>query len=96
MNIRLLKLVSGEEIVAEVEQDGEDIIIDNPSTIILMPSQGGGTSVGLADWMLFASKKTVTLSKNHILYNIEPSEELQNLYAKVHSKIMTPSKELII
>ena len=60
MAVKLLRLKSGEDIVAEHIQGklGQDITIENPAMIMpLSDGRGNQVQVGLAPWMPFSVEK---------------------------------------
>lgn len=89
-NIKVFKLVTSEEIVAEVEEELEDtFVLKRPRSLVLMQA-GGQVSQELMPWIVSASdadgefESFVTLEKLHIMGEvIDVPEDLINYY---HSK----------
>ena len=83
MAVKLLRLKSGEDIVAEHIQGklGQDITIENPA--MLMPIGDGRSNqvqVGLAPWMPFSAEKRFDLPSDWILLLTEPAPDIVNNY----------------
>jgi hypothetical protein len=76
MNIKIIKLISGENVVAnvgDVTVDGWELI--NP--MLFMPTEQG---VAMAPLVLFAKTKSVRIQPSHIMF-MEPAEdEIANPY----------------
>ena len=98
-NIKLLKLINGEELVSEIINDeGSTVKIKNPVRIIMMPSKADPKtpSVGLAPWAEFSEDKEIVLDKSHILCMMKPIREFINQYNSIFGGIVLPSSKLIL
>lgn len=98
-NIKLLKLINGEELVSEIiNDDGSTVKIKNPVRIIMMPSKADPKtpSVGLAPWAEFSEDKEIVLDKSHILCMMKPIREFINQYNSIFGGIVLPSSKLIL
>lgn len=81
MNIKIVKLVTGEEVICEYKEEENIAILENPVIISIVPSEEG---IGIAltlPWMMVSDEKTFELNKIHILCSIDPPEELSNQYS---------------
>ncbi len=94
MNIKLLKLITGEEVICELKDEGDDVVMKNP--IIMMPQR---TEDGKADiamvmkWMPSSVDESFKISKQHVMYISEPHIELANYYSETFgSGIVLPEK----
>ena len=95
MNIKLIKLSSGEEIVADVEDtftaDKKAVHIQNPLIVNMRVKQPIDPVVGqeiefvFLPWAHFALNGEVTLNKDLVLFVVEPIESLKNDYTKALS-----------
>ena len=94
MAVKLLRLKSGEDIVAEHIQGklGQDITIENPAMIMpLSDGRGNQVQVGLAPWMPFSAEKRFDLPGDWILLMTDPAPDLVNNYNQVFgSGIVVP------
>lgn len=98
-NIKLLKLINGEELVSEIiNDDGSTVKIKNPVRIIMMPSKADPKtpSVGLAPWAEFSEDKEIVLDKSHVLCMMTPIREFINQYNSIFGGIVLPSSKLIL
>lgn len=98
-NVKLLKLINGEELVSEIiNDDGSTVKIKNPVRIIMMPSKADPKtpSVGLAPWAEFSEDKEIVLDKSHVLCMMTPIREFINQYNSIFGGIVLPSSKLIL
>jgi len=96
MNCKLIRIVTGEEIIAEVlEETASYIKIQN--ALVVIPS---AQNVGFAPWATVISKEDpeIKIQKNHIVYVVEIQEDVANKYNEMFgSKLQLPtSKKLIM
>ena len=55
MNLKLLRLRSGEDVICEVTKESADyIFIKNPAMLMPMQGQGQHMQMGMAPWMPFS------------------------------------------
>jgi len=95
--LRILKLISGEEIVGDILSDTADgVLIQDPCTLGLMQSQTG-PRLNMMPMLLFSEQKKVQLQKSHILYTVTVAQEIQNKYNEIYgSGIVLPKPSAII
>ena len=96
-NIMSLKLVTGEELVAEIINETEDFIeLKNPVAAVMQRRQDG-PALGFVPWMQAANGPTFTVAKNKIVCEAEVAEEVRNGYNQIFGAgIMVPPKDLIL
>lgn len=100
-NIKLIKFVSGEEIVADVIATNEQgLVISDAVTLVYRPQEGGQMTIGFAPFMPY-SEGTLTLYHLAILAITEPQEDLRKEFNRIFapandSGIIVPPKELIL
>ena len=94
MAVKLLRVKSGEDIVAEHIQGkiGQDITIENPAMLMPMSDgRGNQVQVGLAPWMPFSAEKRFDLPGDWVLLLTEPAPDIVNNYNQVFgSGIVVP------
>ena len=80
MNIKLVKLSTGEEIICEYKEENDKVVLENPIMMEVVPTEQG-VSVGMTfPWMMVSGKEIFELQKIHIICAIDPVEELANQY----------------
>ena len=98
MEIRIVRLSSGEEGLCKTETDGKTTKMKNPA--LLMPMGGG--QLGLMPWMPYADYQDLEMDNRFIMFAIKPQVELMNQYNEsigiglvVHEKnVSTPNLTL--
>ncbi len=101
MKILALKLVTGEEILGEIESESEtEFVICNPVGIAIVRGKDGQPNVGFAPFPLHAEQKTgatVALNKKSVVYSYTPAEDFVNNYNQIFGSgiVLPPTKSLI-
>ena len=84
MEIQLIRLQSGEQVISEVSDSLELI---NP--VALVPTQDG--NINFVPWCPLAEKDTpVRVREANVVYYATPNEELVKNYKEIFSPIITP------
>jgi len=95
MNVKLIRMWSGEDVIADQVGDLVDkIVIRNP--IVAIPAGNG--QMGFAPWSPLLKDKDIDLevTKTYIVYISEAQEQIVEQYEQMFSVIKSPSKKLII
>ena len=95
MNVKLIRMWSGEDVIADQVADLEDsVTITNP--IVAIPTGNG--QMGFAPWSPLLKDKNVELeiTKKYIVYISEAQEQIVEQYEEMFSVIKSPSKKLIV
>lgn len=93
MKIKVLKLVTGEEIITQVKSEDENTItLVEPQKFMI--SQEG---VGSMPLMPMSKDKEYCILKNHVVLISEPDDDIKNVYnSKFGSGVVVPSPGVII
>jgi len=95
MNVKLLRIITGEEVLAEVLSEDENTVTVQNGLVVLPNANG----VGFAPWATVISKekKEITLSREHLVYVVECDDSVQDKYESIFGKIVKPeTKKLIL
>lgn len=92
MAVQLLKLISGELVLANTSKSlDESVTLHNPATLVMTP-QGAG----LIPFCVMSKTEKFTLKKDHILFSEDADPELANAYNQQYgSGIVTASSSII-
>lgn len=90
MMIKIVKLVTGEDIISEVEHKGDLVVLKNPHRLLF--SKEGLASMPLCP---FAKTKDYEISNHNVLFEAEPDDEIRNSYAGQVGAIVVPSSGLV-
>jgi hypothetical protein len=95
MNVKLIRMWSGEDVIADLVGDLTDnIVIRNP--IVAIPTGNG--QMGFAPWSPLLKEKGVDIevTKKYVVYISEAQEQIVEQYEQMFSVIQKPSKKLIV
>jgi hypothetical protein len=94
MNVKLIRVVTGEEVVAEVVSETDDTITIKNGLVVLPTGQ----SVGFAPWATVISKDNpeITMSRNHVIYVVELQDDVASKYKEMFGNIITPAEKKLI
>jgi|TARA_B100001094_G_scaffold57850_1_gene53303 hypothetical protein len=96
IDVKLIRIVTGEEIIAEVLEETDDTITLQNGLVVLPTNNG----VGFAPWATVISNESpeITVNRKHIVYVAEVQEDVCKKYNEMFgSKLITPdSKKLIV
>lgn len=95
MEVKLLRVITGEELVAEIiEENAAEVVLKN--ALVVIPTQ---QSVGFAPWATVIDRENpeVTVSRTHIVYVANLDESIRNKYDEIYgSKLVKPEKKSLI
>ena len=91
MNVKIVKLISGEDLIAELV-DSDDIIVKNP--VVMIPVNKD--QIAFQPWIPYAEDKEYLLKETQVVIIATPSETIVNEYQKIYSSIVTPKQSSII
>jgi hypothetical protein len=101
MKILALKLVTGEDVLGEIESESEtEFVLVNAVGIAVVRGKDGQPSVGFAPFPIHAEQKSgavVALSKKNVVYSYVPAEDFITHYNQIFGSgiIVPPTKQLI-
>ena len=90
MNIKVIKLITAEELIGEWNQEKNSIT--NP--VIMIPVSKD--QVGFQPWVPLAKEEEIFLKEQHIMVVLTPDTKLQNEYNRVFgSGLVLPDEDLV-
>ena len=94
MNVKLLRIVTGEEVIAELLSEDTDSITVKNGLVVIPNAQ----SVGFAPWATVISKQKpeITVDRKFLVYVVECDGDVVEKYESIFSPIDKPSKKLIL
>jgi len=101
MRIEVLKLISGEDVLAEIDgYNSEYYVLKNPVGIAVVRGKDGSPNVGLTPFPLHAPQKkdtTIDIPVASVVYSYFPSEDFITNYNQIFgSGIVLPTPKQII
>jgi len=97
-NLRILKLVTGEELVGDiVEETADTYRVENPCVLGIGMNPQGKASLQMQPLLIFSEQKVVQLKVTHVLYDVTVAQEIKNKYNEIYgSGIVVPPQSKII
>ena len=95
MNVKLIRMWSGEDVVADLIEEKEDsIVFCNP--IVAVPTGQG--QMGFAPWspLLKGKNEELEVTKRYVVYIADTQEQIEEQYRDMFSVIKAPAKKLIM
>ena len=95
MNVKLFRITTGEEVVAELVSE-TDTTVTIQNGLVVLPT---GQQVGFAAWATVIDKNhpEITVNKTHIVYIAEVDESIGEKYDQIYgSNLVTPDKKKLI
>ena len=89
MNVKLIRITSGEDLICDLLNETDDSITFNDA-IVAVPAGNG--QIGFAPWSPLLSKD----DKKFVMYVSEPQDQILTEYKSMFSKIIAPSTKLAL
>lgn len=96
-NVMVIRLQTGEDIIAEVDEENADVIMLRKAFVII-PMQGKpGQPVQLmmTPYMPYSADDVVSIAIDKIVTQVKPKKDILNSYQQNTSSIITADKGLI-
>ena len=91
MNIKVLRMVTAEELIGDWNQ--EKSVITNP--VVMVPVSKD--KIGFQPWITLSEEEEISLKDQHIMAIVTPDIKLQNEYNRVFgSGLIVPETENIV
>ena len=92
-DIKLLRLTSGEEIIAEISHELNNTVIVYDAIIMIPAGEG---KIGIMPWMPYTrAKDGLVLRKEDIMFIIDPVQDLVDQFKSARSGIVTPPRGVL-
>ena len=85
-DVKVLKLITGEEVIARVSEEHNDLLtLEKPMTLQMISPNTSTGQVGFAmvPWMKAAKNNKTTISIDHVLVTDEASDQTEKNYLQV-------------
>ena len=97
-NIKCLKLISGDEVIADIDEGIEGLVIlKKPLQIMMIQNQNNQFGIGLAPFCPYAKDDVIPLRSGAVLSIFEPETGMLNEYnSRYGSGLVVPESKIII
>ena len=99
MAVKLIRLSTGEDLIGEITNEGDDkVTIENPCMVYVRGNNGGNASIGITKWLPYVEAKTIDIDRKWIVVLTDPVQDLVNEFNKVFGSgiITAPASVLSI
>jgi len=83
MAVKVCKLVSGEDVIADIDNDDLGYVLNNPALIVIQQTQDGRVGAAFAPFAPYAKDGKVRIFKNAVIGEMEIDVKLINEYNRV-------------
>jgi hypothetical protein len=97
MPVRVIKSVTGEEILGDVEEVQGGYLVSNPVIVMIrgMPN-GGQMGLEFIPYIAYAAVKSVEFALDKVIHILEVDDSVKNQYNTIFGGIVVPPKTLIM
>ena len=98
-NVKVVKLISGEDIIADIAEIEEAnlVLLKKPMQIMLVPNGPSNFGIGLAPFCPYAKDGTVPIRAGAIVSIFEPETDMLNEYnSRYGSGLVVPESKIIV
>jgi hypothetical protein len=83
MTVKVYKLISGEDIIADGESDHLGYVFHNPALLVVQQTQDGRVGAAFAPFAPFAKDGKVRIFKDFVIGEIELDTKMVNEYNRI-------------
>lgn len=93
--VKLIRLRTGEELIAKIVSLG-DTVVTMTNVTILLPTQSN--SLALTPFMPYTKIDStgVDIDMSDIMFTLDPVDDLLNRYKEIHGDLITPPEKRIV
>jgi|TARA_Y100000034_G_C6552837_1_gene238908 hypothetical protein len=80
-DVKILKMITGEEVMARITNSGGLITLDHPMMLQAIPQQTTGQmGVALIPWLMSGKSTKLTISEDHVIALDDPQDQAEKNY----------------
>jgi hypothetical protein len=91
--MKLVRLITGEEVIASIEENSDSTITIKEGVMLIPAGEG---RIGMVPFMPYSDGSPITISKTHVMFMTNPSEDLYRQVLRVTTGLETPASGLKI
>ena len=94
--IKVLKISTGEEVIADVEELGDKYELKNPLLLLMRMDETDeeGGNVHFINYCPYSKEAIIHINKNEIIFTTEPNDKLLEYYNELNSNIIKPKTDI--
>ena len=96
-NVMVIRLQTGEDLIAEVQEEGTDVVMLKKAFVIIPMQSKPGQPVQLmmTPYMPYSADDVISIAIDKIVTQVKPKKDILNSYQQNTSSIITADKGLI-
>ena len=94
--MRVLHLITGEEIIGVVSEGDSTFLITNPFYMEVYDDPNQGSGIRLNYLLAFSSQNSVQINKSSVVYDYLPSDRMAEYYNRLVEYTVTKNHDAII
>lgn len=97
-NVKCVKLISGEEIIADIDESFDGLVLlKKPLLIMMVPNQNNQFGIGLTPFCPYSKEDTIPIRSGAIITVFEPETGMKNEYnTRFGTGIVVPESKIIV
>jgi len=97
MEIKIVKMKSGEEFVADVKASNADsIVVENPVVVSQRYNENNEVESALVPWCAFSKSREFTINNDDVMFVVDTTDNMVSVYTKQFSTIIQPNSPQIL
>ena len=94
--VKILRLATGEDVIAKVGENDQGVSLNKPFVIIPQQSAPGQPiQLMMSLYNAFGKSDTITISQDKIVFQTDPKDDILKSYEQNTSRILQPKAGLI-
>lgn len=78
--VKIIKLITGEELIGDMTQMGDNITVKNAATVHLVPGEGSRMGMAMIPFAPYAEEESFMFNLTHVMTAYTPGTDLLNQY----------------
>lgn len=96
MDVKLIRMSTGEDLIAEVVDTTNYLKVKNPCIVLIQPTETSRANINITHWVPYAADKEFEISFDHVIFMIDPADDLLNNYKAAFSPLILAKQQDII
>lgn len=94
MSIKLIRLTSGEEVLAKITDESNDSITFEKPIALYAAEEG---KIGFMPYIPYTKAEDgLTVKNTHVLFTVDPVDQILDQYKEATGAIVTPNQGIIV
>jgi hypothetical protein len=95
-NIKVIKMLSGEEVVAGVEERPDTLLLKSPVKFVMTPISQSQMGIEMQPYVVLSKDTEVEVSLKFVVAICDPVEEVAESYQSQFSELVIPPEKRLV